>query len=146
MPTVEDESNLVEVNPTRTVQSVDKATEATNVEDIFALTARPLSDGNVIDIFGTQKQQIKRKVKPVITKVRPIIKPTAPRLPFKYIGKLIENDVIKLFLMEGEALHIVSQGDKIGKNYRLKQVDEQQISLLYLPLNTTQTMSIGKTP
>jgi len=146
VPAAEDKSSLVVVNPIRTALLVDNVNVKSDDKDSFSLAPRLLNDGNVVDIFSTEKQQIKNEVKSVITKVKPIVESTAPMLPFKYVGKLVENEVTKLFLMEGEALHIVSQGDKIGTNYKVKQVNEQQISLLYLPLNTTQTMSIGRAP
>jgi len=146
VPAAEDKSSLVVVNPIRTALLVDNVNVKSDDKDSFSLAPRLLNDGNVVDIFSTEKQQIKNEVKSVITKVKPIVESTAPMLPFKYVGKLVENEVTKLFLMEGEALHIVSQGDKIGTNYKVKQVNEQQISLLYLPFNTTQTMSIGRAP
>ncbi|MFW5450506.1 MAG: hypothetical protein ACKE9I_02805 [Methylophagaceae bacterium] len=117
-------------------------------EDDLQLAQRLPFEGKAIDLFATSiKQQAARK--PV--KVKPIVRPlanrvTAPALPFKYIGKLSEGDVVKIFLLKGEALHIVSEGDTVDKHYQLKHVDEQQLSWLYLPLNITQKMSIGQTP
>ena len=146
-PEAEVNSELVVVNSIRTVKAVKKSDDATIIENIFALTPRLGNKGETVDVFGTKRQQKRKVKKPVVVKAKPTIKAsTAPRLPFKYIGRLVEKDSTKLFLMEGETLYIVSQGDKIGKNYKVKQVGEQQVSLLYLPLNTTQTMSIGKTP
>lgn len=142
----QDETSIVAVSATRAVKPADKQQQTVfEQQDIFALTPRPTSDNERLDIFTTSRTAVKVKSKPVILPTKPIIKPSVPRLPFKYIGKLVENNVTKLFLMEGQSLHIVSQGDKVGHNYLLNKVEDTQITLLYLPLKISQTMSIGKT-
>lgn len=148
IPETDNDSDVVEVNATRSAKQPKNLGEGTSeheVDDLFALKQRIPTNGKPIDIFGTHIKQVKKTVQPAI-KAMIKVEPVAPRLPFSYIGKLVENDVTKVFLLEGQALHIVSQGDKVGKDYKLKHVDEQQISLLYLPLNTIQNMNIGKTP
>jgi len=145
-PVSENDSEVVAVNPSRSSKlaaMVSPKVMPENIGDELALKHRIKNDEKIVDIFGTQQKVIIVNTQPVI-KVKPQIKLTAPRLPFKYIGKLVENNVTKLFLMEGEALHIVSEGDRVGSNYQLNKVEDKQISLLYLPLKITQTMSIGK--
>lgn len=115
--------------------------------NLFSLVSRKPLDGTVtFNLFGPQiKNQVKNTVKQI---EKPMLstKLQAPQLPFKYIGKLVEGGVVKVFLLEGQALHIMSKGDKIDDRYQLQQVNEQQLSWLYLPLNITQNMSIGKIP
>ena len=144
-----DDSDLGVVNSVRTAKPIYKSGKIETVENQFLLIPRVVATKKPVDIFATQTKAIKVvKTRPTLVKVKskPIKprKPTAPRLPFKYIGKLIEKNKTKIFLMQGQALHIVVEGDKIDSNYQLKQVDESEISIIYLPLKLTQTMDIGK--
>lgn len=68
---------------------------------------------------------------------------TAPPLPFAYIGKMVENGQAKVFLQEGETLYGIKLGEKLGTNYQVTSINNDQIKLLYLPLKITQIMSIG---
>ncbi|NQZ53775.1 MAG: hypothetical protein HRT93_05920 [Piscirickettsiaceae bacterium] len=152
--TPQSDSDTVIVKPTLIAEKISVAQAKSLRDDIkndnvLALLQRQSFKGKSVDLFDTpvnKQQQIKKmsNIKPV---VKPVAKrPTAPPLPFKYIGKLIENDVIKVFLLQGEALHIVSEGDIVDKHYQLKDIDGEQLRWLYLPLNITQNMNIGKTP
>jgi hypothetical protein len=110
-----------------------------------ALPARDNSSSESYDIFAYQAE---KKARPVITPkpVKPIItkprKPTAPRLPFEYIGMLQQDQQTKVFLMKQQALYIVTEGDKIDGDYQLKSVTNDELRFIYLPLNATQTLSI----
>lgn len=144
LPEIKNNSVLAVVNPTRTATSHDEG-QNNKLDYVFELKQRTPSSGNEFDVFGTQVKQTNHKTK-LIAKASPVLKPTIPRLPFSYVGKLVENGVVKVFLMQGDALHIVKSGDKMGLKYQIKEVTEQQVTFLYLPLNITQTMSIGKAP
>lgn len=151
----EPKKELVGVNSVRTATQSDNIERRVTMnnakseqEALFSLIQRPSLSEKTIDLFGYQQQkQSEKLIKPII---KPIIqasaKPKAPSLPFSYIGKMVEGNVTKVFLLEGQALHIVSKGDKVGEYYQLKHVGDQQLSWLYLPLNITQQMSIGKAP
>jgi hypothetical protein len=69
-------------------------------------------------------------------------KPTAPPLPFKYAGKLIEDKVVRVFLTQGDATTLVAQGDKLG-NYDIERVTTASVVLLFRPLNEQQTLNFG---
>jgi hypothetical protein len=70
-------------------------------------------------------------------------KPQAPPLPFTYMGKLIEDGRIVVFLTQGDRNHIVRQGDTIDGTYRVDAVTEQGLSLTYLPLKQRQELAFG---
>jgi hypothetical protein len=73
----------------------------------------------------------------------PIVsKPTAPPLPFKYAGKLIEDKIVRVFLTEGDTTTLVAQGDKLG-NYDIERVTTSSVALLYRPLQEKQTLNFG---
>lgn len=69
--------------------------------------------------------------------------PQAPPLPFTYMGKLIEDGRIVVFLTQGDRNHIVRQGDTIDGTYRVDAVTEQSLALTYLPLKQKQELAFG---
>jgi Tfp pilus assembly protein PilP len=119
-------------------------------QQLFIATApvRKAINETPYDLFGYERAKVKKKVvrqqipKPVVKSV----KQRAPRLAFKYIGMLAENNQTKVFLMDGEALHLVEAGDKIGNSHQLKTIEDDKLTFVYLPLSITQTISIEKTP
>jgi len=69
--------------------------------------------------------------------------PQAPPLPFAYMGKLIEDGRIVVFLTQGDRNLIVRLGDTIDGTYRVDAVTEQHLSLTYLPLKQKQDFAFG---
>lgn len=70
--------------------------------------------------------------------------PTAPSLPFTYLGKMEEEPgKWVVYLAEGEAVHPVRPGDVIEGAYRVEGIAGGQITLLYLPLSIRQTLATG---
>jgi hypothetical protein len=69
-------------------------------------------------------------------------KPTAPPLPFIYMGKQLDVDKIRIFLLMGDKTYIVSVGDTIDNKYIVEQLNATSITLKYIPLDETQTLSI----
>jgi Tfp pilus assembly protein PilP len=70
-------------------------------------------------------------------------KPSAPPLPFKYLGKAIEDGKLEVFLAMGEESYSVRAGQKIGADYRVDKVSEAAITFTYLPLKTQQTLEVN---
>jgi hypothetical protein len=69
--------------------------------------------------------------------------PQAPPLPFTYMGKLIEDGRVVVFLTQGDRNYIVHPGDTIDGTYRVDAVTEQRLSLTYLPLKQKQELAFG---
>ena len=72
--------------------------------------------------------------------------PTAPPLPFQFVGRLADQRDLQVFLQSGEKLYVVRQGDVIEDTYRLDRVSASELSLVYLPLHQSQTLSVGSAP
>lgn len=70
-------------------------------------------------------------------------KPTAPALPFQYIGKLVEGDVIKVFVSKQGKHLVVQEGDLLDTTYSVVEISAGQIVFEYLPLKEKQTLAIG---
>ncbi len=72
--------------------------------------------------------------------------PEAPPLPFTYLGKVIEDGKLSVFLARGEDSYSITagqkRGQKIGNEYRVDKVTESSVSFTYLPMNTKQTLDI----
>lgn len=68
-------------------------------------------------------------------------KPSAPALPFKYLGKAIEDGKLEVFLARGDDSYSVRAGQKID-DYRVDKVTEKSITFTYLPMKTKQTLDI----
>lgn len=71
----------------------------------------------------------------------PPAKPAAPPLPFAYLGKVIEDGKLAVFLARGEESLSVKAGDTVGE-YRVDAVTENEIRFTYLPLKTKQSLPL----
>ncbi|MFK0092136.1 hypothetical protein [Pseudomonas sp. NPDC090592] len=103
------------------------------------------------DLFPTQqwsKPQTLATVteQPVVAAPVVAAAPTAPELPFQFIGRMGNNDDLQIFLQSGEKLYVVRQGDIIEDTYRLDRVSAEELRLVYLPLHQLQTLSVGSAP
>ncbi len=72
--------------------------------------------------------------------------PTAPPMPFQFIGRLDDNRDLQVFLQNGEKLYVVRKGDVIDDTWRIESINDKALSLVYLPLHLTQTLSVGSNP
>jgi len=71
-------------------------------------------------------------------------KPTAPPLPFTFIGKTQEPDgTITLFLSGHDRVYLVKSGDTIDGIYRIDGIKNGQLTLTYLPLQIQQSLTVG---
>ena len=81
---------------------------------------------------------------PIVPEVRAPA-PTAPPVPFTYVGELDAKAAKpQVFLSNGERLLIVSPGEVVDDQYRVESVSESDVVLTYLPLNQTQSVSIPR--
>jgi hypothetical protein len=69
--------------------------------------------------------------------------PSAPPIPYTFIGRLSEADSTTVFLATGDRNLVVKPGDVIDNSYRVDAVTDNAVSLTYLPLNVRQTLSTG---
>lgn len=72
--------------------------------------------------------------------------PSAPPLPFQFIGRLADSRDLQVFLQNGEKLYVVRKGDVIDDTWRIESINDKALSLVYLPLHLTQTLSVGSNP
>ncbi|HSQ05260.1 MAG TPA: hypothetical protein VLN59_14550 [Burkholderiales bacterium] len=70
-------------------------------------------------------------------------KPTAPPLPFTYLGQYQDTGKPLIFLVRADRVITVSAGDVIEGTYRVDGIAGRTLSMTYLPLNIRQTLDIG---
>jgi hypothetical protein len=68
--------------------------------------------------------------------------PTAPPLPFTYLGTVQDDGKTVVFLAKGQRLYTVHKGGVFDGQYRLEDESSDRIELVYLPLNVKQTLVI----
>lgn len=68
-------------------------------------------------------------------------KPVAPPLPFRYLGKMIEDGKLAVFLARGDESLSVKAGQTIGE-YRVEKVTDSEVVFTYLPLKTKQSLPL----
>jgi hypothetical protein len=68
-------------------------------------------------------------------------KPVAPPLPFRYLGKMLDDGKLAVFLANGEESLSVSAGQRIGE-YRVDKVTENEVVFTYLPLKQKQSLPL----
>jgi len=105
------------------------------------------------DAFGSKnwkpapppKKVVKAKpvAQPVAAPPPPPPAPTAPALPFTYLGRMVDAGVTTVFLAQQHVSLAVKTGDTINNVYRVDQITDTTVSLTYLPLNAKQQLNLG---
>lgn len=73
----------------------------------------------------------------------PPAKPSAPPLPFEYLGQLVEADERRVFLKHQGQNRIIRVGDVIAGTYAVEACDADQVVFIYLPLKERQVLATG---
>lgn len=80
---------------------------------------------------------------PVIVAAVAAPPPSAPALPFQYVGKLEQSLKTVVYLNRGADSYSVLPGDNIDANYRFVGIEGDNLVFLYLPLSQRQTLPFG---
>lgn len=68
-------------------------------------------------------------------------KPTAPPLPFQYLGQIIEDEGTRIFLNHQGRHLLIKAGDVIGGVYAVEEILAGKVIFIYLPLKERQVMT-----
>jgi cohesin domain-containing protein len=68
--------------------------------------------------------------------------PTAPPMPYRFAGQLIQGDRPEVLLANGDSVIPVVKGDTLDGLYRVEAIGETEITLVYLPLKQRQTIPV----
>jgi len=77
---------------------------------------------------------------------RPLGPPPLPPLPFAYMGKMLDDGQILVFLTRGDRNYVVRKGSTIDGQYRVDDIRERSMMLTYLPARAKQSLAIGSAP
>jgi len=69
--------------------------------------------------------------------------PVAPPLPFKVLGKKLEDGQWQVFLADATMVHVVRAQDTVDARYRVVEIRPPTMTLLYVPLGQRQVLQIG---
>lgn len=70
--------------------------------------------------------------------------PTAPPLPFVYIGKQrVAHGELEVFLAKGDRVIVTRERAVIDNTYRVESIAPPTMTLVYLPLDQVQQVSVG---
>lgn len=72
--------------------------------------------------------------------------PTAPPLPFSYLGRYEDSPAVVVVLAKGDRVYTVAEGEVIDGTYRVDRITDDAVRLVYLPLNITQSLSTQAAP
>lgn len=151
-----DEENMTNtVEPIQTMKSSgDKAkaqesnSESLDVSKLGRRKFNPLAGELFASTTWTPKQpQISLQEQAAkaaeIAKSAPPPAPTAPPLQFKYAGKAIADNETWVFLSQSGENHVTKIGAKINDKYRLDNINDEVVTMTYLPLNIKQKLTIN---
>jgi hypothetical protein len=71
--------------------------------------------------------------------------PTAPALPFAFIGRMLDGKEVTVFLSRNDRQYTIKEKDVLDDTYRVDKISEGEAVLTYLPTNTQQTLSFNTT-
>ena len=69
--------------------------------------------------------------------------PSAPPLPFTFIGKSLQDGIWEVYLARGERTYSVRDQSTIDGTYRVEAIRPPVLTLTYLPLAQVQQINIG---
>jgi hypothetical protein len=72
----------------------------------------------------------------------PATSQVAPPLPFRYVGRLVQNGRSEALVMRGNMLHSIAEGDEIDGEYRVERITGATIHFTYLPGRVKQSLDL----
>lgn len=78
----------------------------------------------------------KQAPKPIVVPPQPV----APPLPFTYLGKMMEEDKITVYVTNAGRNYALKGGEVIDGIYTVQSIDSQKIIFNYIPLKTEQIL------
>lgn len=135
------------VKPVPAVEKVRPPTEtgsdygSLKLTSINRLPARHIQSN---DMFGSKswyeqpQPDVPAKVEP-----EPVQAPMAPALPLKFIGRMIDDSEIVIFLSWNGKQYTVKKNDTLENTYRIDDITQTEVSITHLPTNTVQTLAFN---
>lgn len=132
---------LPEISAARGPHASAESAAATGLseENLVEQLKRPALPEKVKDMFVAKSWY----VPPPVSRV--VAPPSAPALPFVYVGKMLEEGKSSIvFLEKQNRVFLVREGDVIDSSYRVDTINAPVMTLTYLPLDIKQIVRIGE--
>lgn len=109
------------------------------------LPTRAPHEGVRADLFSGHSWYTPPPPRPERVRTAPVVRtPTAPPLPFEYIGRYEQAGVgTSYYLVKDDRVYDVKLGDVIDGTYSVERVANGQLYFKYLPLNSSQGLRLG---
>jgi hypothetical protein len=73
---------------------------------------------------------------------QPAQPPSAPPLPFTYLGQFIDGERTEIFVALGDEHYSVERGKTLEGKYKVENITATAVTFVYLPLGTRQKLAI----
>ena len=130
------ERPTLDLSPRRHADVRSAAVEGLDLDKLAARSEAPFAREKKVDPFASHRDPAQVPGVPPRTG-----KPTAPPLPFRYLGKMIEDGKLAVFLARGDESLSVKAGTRIGE-YRVDRITDREVVFTYLPLKTKQKLPL----
>jgi hypothetical protein len=70
--------------------------------------------------------------------------PSAPPLPFRYVGRITANGKTEVLVLRRDELISIAAGQNIDAEYRVDAITEERIAFTYLPLKKRQSIQLAE--
>lgn len=71
--------------------------------------------------------------------------PVAPPLPYRFAGKVRNGGEEQVLVSKGDLVFVIKEGETLDGAYRVLKIGADKIELLYLPLNSRDTILVNST-
>lgn len=72
----------------------------------------------------------------------PPAKPGAPPLPFRYLGKVVDDGAARFFVARQDSYLTLREGDRIDDQYLFERAERGRLVFLYQPLQQRQFLAV----
>lgn len=77
-----------------------------------------------------------------VASAEPSPPPTAPPVPYRVAGRVVQDGGVQVLLARGDALITVREGDTLESEYRVDSIRPDKVTLVYLPLDVRQDLPV----
>lgn len=100
------------------------------------------SDDDTPEVFAPTQWTPLAPANPTLV-MRPPEPPRAPPLPFRVLGRYVEDGKVLVFLQYNNRNLVVKEGDTIESQYKVESIGDGALTLVYIPLDQRQTLALG---
>lgn len=97
---------------------------------------------NIADLFAPRNLTLAALPQVASAEPAPPPAPSAPPLPFTYLGQFIDGEKTEVFVALGDEHYSVEKGKTINGQYKVEKVTPSAVTFVYLPLGTRQSLPI----